>query len=285
MQRSDNDNDTPAQMISPASATIGHAELPTLFVSHGAPTFALEPGDAGQALLGLAARMETPRAILVLSPHWIRATTALTTHAQPETIHDFGGFPAPLYRLRYPAAGAPEVARRAQTLLAGSGIEVELDATRGLDHGAWVPLLHMYPKADIPVVQLAMPYGITARGMFVLGRALAPLRQDGVLIVGSGSLTHNLYEFRGEDGPAEPYVLEFAEWIAARLQAGDEEALLDYRRRAPHAERAHPTDEHLLPLMFALGAAGPAPTIQRFAASDVRYRMLAMDTYRFAASN
>lgn len=257
--------------------------LPTLFVSHGAPTFALEPGDAGRQLRELTAALPTPRAILIASPHWLSAEPSLTTTEHPETIHDFGGFPPALYELRYPVAGAPECARRAIELLDAAGFAAAEEPKRGLDHGAWVPLRHMYPDAAVPVVQMSLRPGESARYFFELGRALEPLRREGVLIVGSGSITHNLSEFLGPRKTVEPYVAAFTTWIADTLAAGDVAALLDYRRRAPHAERAHPTDEHLVPLMFALGAAGEAAAARRFAAHDVRYGMLAMDAYAFDA--
>ncbi|NMF90336.1 DODA-type extradiol aromatic ring-opening family dioxygenase [Aromatoleum petrolei] len=258
--------------------------MPTLFVSHGAPTFALEPGEAGRELAALAQTLPKPRAILVASPHWMAPALKLSAGEQPETIHDFGGFPAPLYDLRYPAPGDPELAARAIARLAGSGIDAQPDPHRGLDHGAWVPLLHMYPDADVPVVQISMPARRPASWFHALGRALSPLREDGVLIVGSGSLTHNLYEFTGAATGTAPYVDAFARWIAETLDSGDVDALLDYRRLAPHADRAHPTDEHLMPLMFAHGAAGMPAGARRLAAADVRYGMLAMDAYVFGAS-
>ncbi|NMG29941.1 DODA-type extradiol aromatic ring-opening family dioxygenase [Aromatoleum evansii] len=258
--------------------------MPTLFVSHGAPTFALEPGEAGRELAALARTIPTPRAILIASPHWMTPALKLSASRQPETIHDFGGFPAPLYDLRYPAPGDPDLAARAIGLLAATGIDAQPDGTRGLDHGAWVPLRHMYPDAGVPVVQISMPGRRSASWFHALGRALSPLREEGVLIVGSGSLTHNLYEFTGAATGTAPYVNAFAEWVADTLAVGDVDALLDYRRRAPHAERAHPTDEHLMPLMFAHGAAGMPAGARRLAAADVRYGMLAMDAYVFGAS-
>jgi len=258
--------------------------LPTLFVSHGAPTFALEPGQAGRELAALAHALPVPHAILIVSPHWMSPSLSLTCTAKPATIHDFGGFPQPLYALRYPAPGAPELAARAIALLAAAGLDARTEPKRGLDHGAWVPLLHMYPDAQIPVVQVSMPARQSPRYFHELGRALAPLRSEGVLIAGSGSITHNLYEFTGPRDTAEPYVTAFTGWIADTLAAGDVEALLDYRRRAPHAERAHPTDEHLLPLMFALGAAGERSSARRLAERDVRYGVLAMDAYVFNGS-
>lgn len=259
--------------------------MPALFISHGAPTFALEPGEAGRELALLASSLPVPRAILVASPHWMSPGLSLTTTVRPDTIHDFGGFPEPLYGLRYPAPGAPDVAAAAIRLLAAAGLEASPEPRRGLDHGAWVPLMHMYPDASVPVVQISMPGGRTPAWFHVLGKALAPLRDEGVLIAGSGSITHNLYEFSGARRTVEPYVEAFADWIAGTLITGNVDALLDYRRRAPHAERAHPTDEHLTPLMFALGAADGHTTVRRLAAHDVRYGMLAMDAYVFGGGD
>lgn len=255
--------------------------MPTLFVSHGSPTFALEPGQAGRELAAFAAALPRPKAIVVASPHWMTREPTLTSTVSPQTIHDFGGFPAPLYDIQYPAPGAPDWAGRAASLLVAAGFSPQLDARRGLDHGAWVPLLHMYPDADVPVLQVSIQPRLAPHHFFALGQALAPLRDEGVLIVGSGSITHNLYEFRGADGHEAPYVHEFTDWIADALQRGDIDALLDYRQRAPHAARAHPTDEHLMPLLVALGAAGDTRTTTRLATGDVRYGMLAMDAFAF----
>lgn len=258
--------------------------MPTVFVSHGAPTFALEPGEAGRELAALAQTLPKPRAILVASPHWMTPAVQLSASERPQTIHDFGGFPAPLYDLRYPAPGDPELAARAIEILTCVGIDAQPDRSRGLDHGAWVPLLHMYPDADVPVVQISVPGRRPASWFHALGRALSPLRGDDVLIIGSGSLTHNLYEFTGAAAGTAPYVDAFARWMADTLASGDVDTLLDYRRLAPHAERAHPTDEHLMPLMFAHGAAGTHANARRLAATDVRYGMLAMDAYVFGES-
>ncbi len=255
--------------------------LPSLFISHGSPMFAVEPGIAGAELAALAARLPRPQAIIVASPHWMSARLSVTATERPETIHDFGGFPPQLYTLSYPAPGSPAWAARALDALGAAGIEARAEPARGLDHGAWVPMMHMYPQADIPVLQLSLHPQFGPREHLALGRALAPLRADGALIVGSGSLTHNLHEWRGGAVGTAPYVVAFADWIAHTLADDELEALLDYRARAPHAVRAHPTDEHLLPLMFARGAAGERARARRLAADDVRYGMLAMDAYVF----
>ncbi|HEY1230567.1 MAG TPA: class III extradiol ring-cleavage dioxygenase, partial [Ramlibacter sp.] len=163
--------------------------LPSLFISHGAPTFAIEPGIAGAQLRALGRALGKPRAIVVVSPHWMTPRVEITATPRPDTVRDFGGFPRALYAMRYPAPGSPDVAARARQLLQAHGIDAALEPHRGLDHGAWVPLLHLYPDADVPVVQVSMPFDTDEAKAFELGRALAPLAGEGVLVVGSGSLT------------------------------------------------------------------------------------------------
>ena len=234
--------------------------VPALFVSHGAPTFALEPGIAGAALSDLGRRLPSLAAVLVVSPHWITPGLRVTAGAQPATIHDFSGFPKALYELQYPAPGDPERAAEVVRLLCAAGLDATLDAQRGLDHGAWVPMRHLLPAASTSVLQLSMNDGLDAQGALRLGEALRPLREHGVLVVGSGSLTHNLGEFRGPASEA-PYVADFVRWIRQAVTARDLDALVDYRRRAPHAERAHPTEEHFLPLLVAVGAASASDRV------------------------
>ena len=257
--------------------------LPTIFLSHGSPMLALRDSPARRFLQGLGKSLARPAAILVVSAHWeTRGGPAVSLASRPETIHDFGGFPRALFELRYPAPGAPAAAERAAALLDGAGIEVGRSAERGLDHGAWVPLSLMYPEADIPVTQLSLVHGAGPADHERLGQALAALRHEGVLVLGSRSLTHNLGEVRGQgtDAPAPHWVDEFEAWTRARLEAGDRAALLDYRKQAPFAERNHPTDEHLLPLFVAMGAAGPGARATRLHAS-VEHGVLAMDAYAF----
>ena len=255
---------------------------PALFISHGAPTLALEPGAARDFLARLGAGLTRPRAILVVSAHWETAVPAVSTATQPETIHDFHGFTQALYRMRYPAPGAPDVARQAMQLLAAAGMTVTAVPERGLDHGAWVPLALMFPAADIPVAQLAVQTRLGPAHHLRLGEALRPLRDAGVLIVGSGSSTHNLGEFGRHDYAAAPpaWVSDFNEWLAAAVAAGRAADLLDYRRLAPHAVRNHPTEEHLLPLFAALGAATPGTPPQRIHAGYT-HGVIGMDAYRF----
>ncbi|WP_019689189.1 DODA-type extradiol aromatic ring-opening family dioxygenase [Pseudomonas fluorescens] len=262
-----------------------NTSFPLLFVSHGAPMFAIEPGLAGQRLAEIGRELPRPDAIVILSPHWMtRGEVCVTASTAPETIHDFGGFPDALYQLRYPAPGAPALAAHIVGLLQNAGWRSRLDARRGLDHGAWVPLLHLAPEADIPVVQVSMPAGLDTCQAWSLGEALAPLRDMKVLIVASGSLTHNLYEFRGATGHGADYVKEFAAWTAQALKAGNTDLLLNYKQHAPSAERAHPTDEHFLPLLIALGAAGEHYETLVLD-GGVSYGVLAMDSYLFSSNH
>jgi 4,5-DOPA dioxygenase extradiol len=259
--------------------------VPALFVSHGSPMHALDPGAAGAAWAGLARSLPRPRAILIASAHWETNVPMLTGNAKPETIHDFFGFPQPLYEIRYPSPGSPELANRARDLLREAGFTAAIDGCRGLDHGAWSPLLHMYPAADIPVVQLSLQTELGPRHHYRLGRAVAPLADEGVLLFGSGHMTHNLRDWlRGAyDAPVAPYAKEFQSWVDDRIRAGDHEALIEYRSRAPHATRAHPTDEHFLPLFFALGAAGTDARPARIY-DAIEGGSLAMDAYAFHAA-
>ncbi|NYT84168.1 DODA-type extradiol aromatic ring-opening family dioxygenase [Pollutimonas harenae] len=251
---------------------------PVLFISHGAPTFALEPGRLGARLGEVGRHLEDVRAIVVVSPHWQTRDVAVGTTAAPETIHDFSGFPQALYALRYPVAGAPEAAGQALTLLSEAGWPVRVEPARGLDHGAWVPLMHMLPKANIPVFQVSLPHALDTRGAVALGQTLAPLREQGIAIVASGSMTHNLYEFRGAASQPEPYVSEFTAWVDQAVVERDVSRLADYRSLAPHAQRAHPTEEHFLPLLVAMAATGDdEPLVQLDDA--ITYGVLSMTSY------
>jgi 4,5-DOPA dioxygenase extradiol len=260
------------------------AGLPSLFISHGSPMTAIMETPARDFLAGLGALLARPRAILVASAHWETAAPELSAPPRNNTIHDFRGFPAALYALSYTPPGAPELAEQAAGLLAQAGFGCRIDTTRGLDHGAWVPLLLAYPEADIPVLQLSLQSDAGPRHHLALGAALAPLREAGVLILGSGSFTHDLRRFRpgstALDAPETEDVTEFSDWMDAAIRAGDMKSLVDYRRLAPHAEDEHPTEEHLLPLYVALGAAGPKPEAQRLHRS-VEFGFLRMDTYQF----
>lgn len=259
------------------------SRLPSLFVSHGAPTFALEPGRAGPALQALGAELPRPQAVLVVSPHWTTSGVRVGTTARPETIHDFGGFDPALYQLHYDAPGHPALAARTVQALQSAGWQAQPDAQRGLDHGAWVPLTYLFPQADVPVFQVSMPRALDADSAFTFGRALAPLADEGVLVVGSGSLTHNLYEFRMDQRDEAPYAREFTQWVREAVLAGDHDRLRSTLAAAPHAARAHPTAEHFLPLLVAAGAAGPAAQA-RVIDGGFTYGVLSMESYVFSAA-
>lgn len=260
-----------------------NAVLPSLFVPHGAPTFALRPGAAGAALARTAAGLPQPRAVVVVSAHWDMANPTVGLAERPQTIHDYFGFPAELVNLRYPATGCREAAGEVLARLRAAGLPAQADEGRGLDHGAWIPLRHMYPDADVPVTPLSIQGRLGPAHHLAVGRALAPLAAQGFLILASGNLTHNLRDFqliRAGAATVPPYVRQFADWIWQRLAAGDEAALVDYRARAPGAVRAHPTEEHLLPLYVALGAAGGHGRAERLHAGIDDY-VLATDAFAF----
>lgn len=256
--------------------------LSPLFVSHGSPTVALDPGTTGPALARIARALPRPAAVVVASAHWEASVPLVGAAARPETIHDFHGFPRPLFEITYPAPGAPTVAERVRELLSAAGFDARLDTARGLDHGAWVPLRFMYPAADVPVLQVAIQPDAGPGHHYRLGAALAPLAAEGVLVMGSGSATHNLREvmWRDPTGAAPDWVQSFRTWVKDALARGDIDALLDYRRRAPNGVRNHPTEEHLLPLFVALGVAGPGARVEH-AHDDVTFGVLGMDAFLF----
>ncbi|MBI6953091.1 DODA-type extradiol aromatic ring-opening family dioxygenase [Pseudomonas sp. CCOS 191] len=248
--------------------------LPSLFISHGSPMLALQPGASDPALAELARALPRPKAIVVVSAHWESRELLVMSNPLPQTWHDFHGFPPALYAVHYPAPGEPALAQRLAGLLGA-----RLDEQRPFDHGAWVPLSLMYPQAEIPVVQVSLPSQAGPTLQLKVGQALAQLREEGILLIGSGSITHNLGELDWHAGPdaVEPWALAFRDWVVERLKAGDEAALVDYRRHAPFAARNHPSDEHLLPLFFAMGAG------ERFGIVHQGFTLgaLGMDIYRF----
>ncbi|MDF2119783.1 class III extradiol ring-cleavage dioxygenase [Roseiarcaceae bacterium H3SJ34-1] len=257
-------------------------QMPTLFLSHGSPMTALHHSAARDFLESYAAELPRPKAILIASAHFESRQPFVTADEKPEMIYDFGGFPQALFDMKYPAPGSPELAVRAATMLQGAGFEAHPVTGRGFDHGTWVPLKLMYPGADIPVVQLSVQTQKGAAHHLSLGEALRPLRDEGVLIVGSGSLTHNLYELSRRrsdlDAPVLDWVKDFAEWIAEKIEAGDADAIADYKAKAPFAKENHPSEEHFLPLPFAMGAGGGKG---KRVHSSYDYGLLSMDAYRF----
>lgn len=255
--------------------------LPALFVSHGAPTVLLDDLPAPRFWKRLGAKLERPNTIVVISAHWEQQAAMLTGTDSPATVHDFFGFPEPLYEITYEPPGNPALAASIAERLHASGFKTGVDPTRGLDHGAWVPLKLMYPQADIPVVQLAVSPGEGARHHLWLGETLRPLREQGVLVMGSGSATHNLMEFRGQAADATPprWVSDFNEWLAGAVESGDTEALAGYRQSHPHGARNHPTEEHFVPLLVAAGAgSGSGERIHQ----SYTHGVLSMDVYAFA---
>ncbi|HEX7968070.1 MAG TPA: class III extradiol ring-cleavage dioxygenase [Stellaceae bacterium] len=256
-------------------------QLPSLFVSHGAPTLALDAGETGAAWQWCARSLPRPKAVLCISAHWTTADPAVSGPAHNDTIHDFYGFPAPLYQIAYPVPGDPALAERVSGLLAAAGMRAGIDRTRGLDHGAWVPLRLMYPEADVPTVQLSVQPGRDAAWHYRMGAALEPLRAEGVLILGSGGAVHNLRSVAWEGGPAPAWAQDFDEWLATALAEGREAELLDWQR-APHARQAQPTDEHFLPLFVAWGAAGKGARGERLHRGFTLGSM-SMAAFKFAA--
>ncbi len=234
--------------------------MPVLYLSHGAPPLADDPTWTRE-LAGWSADLPRPKAILVVSAHWEEAPLSIGATTTVPLVYDFWGFPERYYRVTYPAPGAPELADKVERLLRSTATPVHRDPTRGLDHGAYVPLVEMFPSADIPVLQVSMP-SLDPTELFDLGRKLAPLRDEGVLVIGSGFFTHNLSAMRtGVDGPPPSWSAEFDHWGAETLAAGDVDAVLDFENKAPGASLAHPRTEHFAPLFVALGAqtTGPAP--------------------------
>lgn len=231
--------------------------MPVVFVSHGAPDALLKAPDAVACWGEIGRSVPRPAAILVVSAHWEARQPTVSLSGSPETIHDFSGFSPELYRMQYRAPGAPALAERVASLLTSAGLAADSHPDRGLDHGAWVPLTAMYPQAEVPVTQLSLVRDADPATHFELGRALAPLREEGVLIVGSGAITHNFawLDWRAKaDKAAFPQAEVFSNWVADRLAAQDISALLTYRS-APYGAESHPSEEHFLPLFVALGAA------------------------------
>ena len=256
--------------------------LPSIFISHGAPDLPIKDGNTSRFLKQLGLSLPKPKAILVISAHWNTLYPTVSTAPQPRTICDFSGFPASLYQLSYPVLGAPDLAKRVVQLLTTAGLKCETNENRGLDHGAWTPLILAYPQADIPVTQLSIQYNSSPSDHFQLGQALQSLRHEGVLILASGGATHNIGAF-GEtyDAPPPIWVQRFDHWLADAITRKDIQALLNYRQLAPYAAENHPTEEHLLPLFVALGAVGAIATGTQLH-SSYTYAVFSMAAYAFA---
>ena len=231
--------------------------LPSIFVSHGAPTLPLEDIPARNFLKKLGTNFSKVKAVLCISAHWATSTPTVNAVQRPETIHDFYGFPEELYRIKYPTSGDPELAEQVVELIKAEHIPCNIDNHRGLDHGAWVPMMLMYPDADIPVVQLSIQSHLDPVMHLEVGRTLNALRNENILIIGSGGAVHPLgYAGFRIGGPTDAWALEFDNWLTGAIKNGNEHLLTNYRQLAPYPERAHPYPDHYMPLAVAFGAAG-----------------------------
>lgn len=241
--------------------------MPAVFIAHGSPMVGLEEDAYTRSLEGLADGLSRPRAIVVVSAHWEAAgPVRVTSSEKPQIIYDFGGFPEALYRLEYPCPGSAELAREILGLGQATGLNAVEDERRGLDHGVWIPLRWAYPAADIPVIQVSLPRPRNPELLLRLGAALAPLRKQGVLLIGSGGLVHNLrlVRFEAKDAPVDGWAKEFDDWIGGRLMEMDIGAIAAYRYGAPRADLAVPTSEHFDPVFFTLGAAAEGERVVSF---------------------
>lgn len=251
--------------------------LPGLFISHGSPMLALDPEQVGPALHRLGNNLPKPQAIVVMSAHWESQALEVNTSTRPQTWHDFRGFPPALYDIRYPAAGAPKLAEEILTQFAEAGIAAHANSTRPRDHGVWMPLLHMYPDADIPVIEISLPIQMNADEIYNIGQVLTPLREQQILLIGSGSITHNLAELSWQaDADVPTWASTFRNTVVSKLTHQDYDAVLDWPT-LPYIQRNHPTLEHLAPLFFAMGT-GPRFNVVH---SSFSMGSLGMDIYRF----
>jgi 4,5-DOPA dioxygenase extradiol len=263
------------------------AKMPTLFISHGGPNIVIDESPARDYLETLGERLPTPKAIVIVSAHFETDGVAVVTDPTPEMIYDFGGFAPELYEMKYAAPGEPELAERVLGLLRDAGLDPARIEKRGYDHGTWTPLKLAFPAATIPVVQVSIDPNRDAAWHHELGQALSPLRDEGVLLIGSGHITHNLralFPIMRGGKTADPELVEqvnsFTGWFAQRLAENDREAVLDWKARAPYPAENHPTDEHLMPIFFAYGAAGEHPRVERAHASK-QLGFFAYDSYLF----
>jgi 4,5-DOPA dioxygenase extradiol len=256
-----------------------YATLPALFISHGTPMMAIDAGHADCAFHRLTTNLPAPNAIVVLSAHWQSDALEVSTAMRPDTWHDYHGFPPELAQIRYPAPGSPALAERIIHLLELAGIEAHGNALRPRDHGVWAPLRHLYPAADIPVIQISIPRHYQPEQLYLLGQALISLRAQQILLIGSGSITHNLraLSFRDPDAVPPVWVSRFKQWMIQKLGAHDYTAVINWQHEAPHAAQNHPTAEHLAPLFFAMGAGARFNVVH----SSFTMAALALDIYRF----
>jgi len=265
--------DAPA--ISRAATVSKRPKLPALFISHGAPTLAIEQSATTSALARIGQNLPKPRAIIIMSAHWQSAKLEISSNPQPKTWHDFSGFTSELYDLQYPAAGQPALAETLAQQLTARGITCRVNPLRVSDHGVWAPLLHLYPEADIPIVQISLPRHYDSVACYQLGAQLAQLRDEQILLIGSGSITHNLQALRWQAESIDKTARDFKVWLLQQLKT-DIPSALDWQQY-PNYQNVHPSDEHLLPLFFALGAGQRVSVVHQ----SMAHHSLGMDIYRF----
>jgi 4,5-DOPA dioxygenase extradiol len=256
--------------------------LPAFYISHGSPRLIIEDSASRDFMMSFAKSLPKPRAIVIASAHFGTSRPAVLGDEKPGMIYDFGGMPQ-LRKLVYPAPGDPQIAGKIAELWHAAGLDPALVTGYGYDHGTWVPLMLLYPEADIPVVVISVQPELGPAHHVKVGTALASLRAENVLVIGSGSMTHNLHAFYSSglppDAQAEPWVAAFTSWVHDRIESGAADDLINYRARAPHAVDNHPTDEHLMPLFVAIGAGGTSKG--RRIHSSTRSGVISMDTYAF----
>ena len=265
--------DAPA--ISSAAERSKSPILPALFISHGAPTLAIEQSATTSALARMGQNLPKPRAIVIMSAHWQSARLEISSNPQPKTWHDFSGFAPELYDLQYPAAGHPALAETLAQQLSARGITCRVNPLRVSDHGVWTPLLHLYPEADIPIVQISLPRHYDSVACYQLGAQLAQLRDEQILLIGSGNITHNLQALRWQAESIDQTAKDFKVWLLQQLKT-DIPSALDWQQY-PNYQNVHPSDEHLLPLFFALGAGQRVSVVHQ----SMAHHSLGMDIYRF----
>ena len=263
--------DTPAAV----SNATNLAKLPALFISHGAPTLAIEQSTTTSALARIGQNLPKPRAIVIMSAHWQSAKLEISSNPQPKTWHDFSGFAPELYELQYPVAGQPALAETLAHQLTTRGITCRVNPMRACDHGVWAPLKHLYPQADVPIVQISLPQHYDSMACYQLGAQLARLREEQILVIGSGSITHNLQSLRWQADSIDQTAKEFKRWLLQQLKT-DIPTALDWQQY-PYYKNIHPSDEHLLPLFFALGAGQRVSVVHQ----SMAHHSLGMDIYRF----
>ena len=260
-------------------------QQPAIFIGHGSPTELIETGAFQDSLKKFGEQNPKPSAIVVLSAHWLtRDTVEINASTQPETIYDYGGFPQAMYEVDYPAPGSTELAQKIKTLL--ENFKTELNPSHGLDHGAWIPLKMLYPTNDIPVVQVSIPFALGPQKIFEIGQALAPLRNENILLMGSGNITHNLQavNFGNKHAAPESWAQEFEGWVKTQISGNTIESLSNFKTLAPHARLAHPYPDHFYPLFFVLGAKTSAD--QRFDIYDhFHYGTLSMWSFGFKTTS